>query len=276
MIYFYSGTPGSGKSLHVAIDIYNKLRLKKGNVIATFPVNLDVVTKNGKKKIGDFTHIDISEISVEFLVKYAMEHHKEQKEGQTLVVIDECQIIFNPREFNRNDRLKWVTFFTQHRKLGFNFILISQFDRLVDRQIRCLFEYDIKHRKINNFGVGMFLPVSTFIAVTYWYGVREKVSSEIFIYKKKFGRMYDIFTYFNGSINGLGVDVIQSVDLAPAASVETNHISEEEFIAGDGPCDVGGEGGWGVPAPTAVTGGHKLKYFSFTEILQILKRAFSA
>lgn len=203
MIYFYSGTPGSGKSLHVAMDIYKKLAVKKGNVIATFPVNLDYISKNGKKKIGSFVYKDISEISVEFLMEYAMEYHKEQKEGQTLVVIDECQIIFNPREFGKADRLKWITFFTQHRKLGFNFILISQFDRLVDRQIRCLFEYDIKHRKINNFGAGMFLPVSTFIAVTYWYGVKEKVSSEFFFYRKKYGRLYDTFTYFNGSIKDL-------------------------------------------------------------------------
>lgn len=232
MIYFYSGTPGSGKSLHTAVDIYKKLTVKKGNVIATFPINLDYISRNGKKKIGKFVYKDITEISVEFLLDYARENHKEQKEGQTLVVIDECQIIFNPREFNKSDRLKWITFFTQHRKLGFNFILISQFDRLVDRQIRCLFEYDIKHRKINNFGVGMFLPFSTFIAVTYWYGVREKVSSEIFIYRKKYGKMYDTFTYFDGSIKGL----------------------EDKSISEDGPCGVDGEGGRGVPAPTAVAG----------------------
>ena len=39
MIYFYSGTPGSGKSLHCAKDIYNKLFVKKQNVIANFEIN---------------------------------------------------------------------------------------------------------------------------------------------------------------------------------------------------------------------------------------------
>lgn len=274
MIYFYSGTPGSGKSLHVAMDIYTKLRFKKGNVIATFPVNLDVVSQNGKKAIGNFTYIDIMDISVEFLVNYAREHHKEQKEGQTLVVMDECQIRFNPREFNRSDRLKWITFFTQHRKLGFNFILISQFDRLVDRQIRCLFEYDIKHRKINNFGMGMFIPVSTFIAVTYWYGVRERVSCEFFTYKKKYGRMYDTFTYFDGSINGIE-NVIQNEDPSPAAEGELNH-SSNESISENASCDVGGDGGRGVPAPTAVTGWQRMKYISFSKILKFFKRSFSS
>lgn len=203
MIYFYSGTPGSGKSLHVAMDIYNRLVIKKSNVIATFNIDIDYISKHGKKKIGDFTYIDISDLTVNTLVDYARQNHVRDKEAQTLVVIDECQIIFNPREFGRADRLNWITFFTQHRKLGFNFILISQFDRLVDRQIRSLFEYDIKHRKVNNFGIGMFFPFSTFIAVTYWYGVKEKVGSEFFIYKKKYGRIYNTFMYFSDSIKGV-------------------------------------------------------------------------
>ena len=45
MIYFYSGTPGSGKSLHVAKDIYTKLFINKGNVIANFDINRQVYNK---------------------------------------------------------------------------------------------------------------------------------------------------------------------------------------------------------------------------------------
>ena len=79
-----------------------------------------------------------------------MDNHKIGKEGQTLVVIDECQIIFNCRDFGRKDRNAWVTFFAQHRKLGFNVILITQSDRMLDRQIRSLVEEEVKHRKLNN------------------------------------------------------------------------------------------------------------------------------
>ena len=49
MIYFYSGTPGSGKSLHCARDIYNKLFIKKENVIANFPINEKILAKKKKK-----------------------------------------------------------------------------------------------------------------------------------------------------------------------------------------------------------------------------------
>ncbi len=194
MIYFYSGTPGSGKSLHVAQDIYNKLFFKKEDVIANFDINKQIYNK--KRKKGKFTYIPNNELTPEFFYQYAKDHHVLGKENQTLVVIDECQILFNPRTWNDKYRINWINFFTQHRKWGYNFILISQFDRLIDRQIRSLFETEYKHRKINNFKIGQFLPVSTFIAVEYWYGVREKIGSSIFIYKKKYGKMYDTFKNF--------------------------------------------------------------------------------
>ena len=48
MIYFYSGTPGSGKSLHVAQDIYQYLQRGK-NVIANFDINEKAVKGYGTK-----------------------------------------------------------------------------------------------------------------------------------------------------------------------------------------------------------------------------------
>lgn len=44
MIYLYSGTPGSGKSLHQADDIFWDLRLNKP-VVANYPINEDLFHK---------------------------------------------------------------------------------------------------------------------------------------------------------------------------------------------------------------------------------------
>lgn len=198
MIYFYSGTPGSGKSLNVARDIYKKLFFKKQNVIANFPINEKILNK---KKRGKYVYIPNGSISPDYFIQYANRNHIPGKENQTLVVIDECQIIFNPRTWQNKDRLSWIEFFTQHRKFGYNFILVSQFDRLVDRQIRSLFEYEVKHRKANNFKFLNILPVKLFCAVTVWYGVKEKVSSEFFIYRKKYGNMYNTFMDFKKDLN---------------------------------------------------------------------------
>ena len=155
MIYLYSGTPGSGKSLHMAQDIFYKLK-RKHSVIANFMIEEEVVTKGLFKnhKIGVFTYVDNEELSVDFLVNYARKNHVMGKENQTLLCLDECHTMFNPRKFQRKDRLHWIQFFTQHRKLGFNIILVTQNDRLLDRQIRGLIEYEVKHRKVNNFKIG--------------------------------------------------------------------------------------------------------------------------
>lgn len=198
MIYFYSGTPGSGKSLHVARDIYYRLNRNKKypNVICNFMINEKMI----KNKKANFIYKDNDDLTVEFLVEYAISNHKIGQENQTLVVVDEASVIWNSRTWQQKDskhnRMDWLKFFVQHRKLGYNFIIISQTDRQIDRQIRSLFEYEVIHRKLNNFKIGKFLPFSTFIAVTYWYGVNEKLNSEFFTYKKKWGNFYDSYGTF--------------------------------------------------------------------------------
>lgn len=201
MITLYTGTPGSGKSLHVAKIILERLQIDKKNVIANFEVNQDVINKKrfmiSNKNMGKFFYLDNSELTVNALVDYAKKNHVLGKEHQTLLVIDECQTFFNPREFQRKDRLEWNNFFSQHRKLGYEVILVTQNDRLIDRQIRALVEYEIKHRKVNNFKLGKLLPKATFVCVHYWYGVREKLKSTFFTYNKDLGNFYDSFKMFN-------------------------------------------------------------------------------
>lgn len=206
MIYFYSGTPGSGKSLHVAQDIYAYIRRGK-NVIANFDIAYDSIP--GRKK-GYFFYRDNHELSPSWLVDFALLAHKRDLAGkivekQTMLIIDECQLIFNCRSWNDRARQEWCSFFTQHRKYGYSVILVSQFDRLVDRQIRSLIEYEYKHRKVNNYGVGGLLvslfavghPV--FACVEYWYGVKEKVGVTFFFGRKKYYNLYDSYKLFQAA-----------------------------------------------------------------------------
>lgn len=88
-VRLYTGTPGSGKSFHAAKDIERRMK-RGGGLICNFPVNTGFV----KKCRAQVEYWDNSELTAERLVAYALEHHKIGKEGQTLVVIDECQIIF--------------------------------------------------------------------------------------------------------------------------------------------------------------------------------------
>jgi zona occludens toxin (predicted ATPase) len=200
MVKFFSGTPGSGKSFHTAKLMLRTLRLKR-NVITTVAIDMDIVSKNGRRKTGDYVYIPIGEINVPFLYKYAMEHHEKGNEGQTLLVIDECQILFDSRGFQKKDRMDWILFFSRHRHLGYDVILISQQDRMIDRQIRGMFEYEYKHRKVNNFGPLWLIPWTFFVVIQTWYGTKHlRIGSEFLVYKKRIGRIYDSYTMFDDYI----------------------------------------------------------------------------
>ena len=198
MIYLYSGTPGSGKSLHTSRVIY--WTLKRGYpVIANFCINTGKI-KNAK---GEFREVTNDSLTPKYLIDYAMEyfHGERVKEGKILLVIDECQLIFNAREWNIKGRNEWLSFFTQHRKFGYDVILVAQFDRMIDRQIRALIEYEQIHRKVSNFGIkgkilSAFCLGNLFISVKVWYPMKEKVGSEFFIAHKKYYSLYDTFGMF--------------------------------------------------------------------------------
>lgn len=201
MIYLYSGTPGSGKSYHAVVDIVRKLgRKSKNRVIANFPLS-------GKKITDKFEYWDNSDITISRLMNYARQYHKLGVEGQCLIVIDEAQCIFNSRDWNGkgvlhsalkrqpDSRMDWIKFFSQHRKFGYNVILIAQSDKMLDKQIRSLIEYDVKHIKMNN-GFFFFLPTS-FLAVEKWYGQRMKLGQEVIWYHKRVAAMYDSYALFD-------------------------------------------------------------------------------
>lgn len=189
MIYLYSGTPGSGKSYHAVKQIKNFL--KSGNVIANFGLSIDS---------EKFQYWDNELFTVDSLVEYAKKNHENAKEGQTLIVLDEAQLLFNSRNWNTqaDTRLNWIKFFSQHRKLGYSIILIAQFDRMIDRQIRCLIEYEVAHMKINNYW--RIIPVTCFIVVHRWYGQKMKIGHEMMIYNKRIAKMYDTFSMFDSTL----------------------------------------------------------------------------
>ena len=197
MIWLYSGTPGSGKSYHACYDILKKVRKKEKNkVIANFPLVF-----NTEKENENFFYIDNSDFTISYLENYAIQKHKVGIEGQTLVVVDEAQILFNSRDWGTNSKLRmsWIKFFSQHRKYGFNFILIAQFDKMIDRQIRSLVEYEVVHMKMNNFFI--LLPFTFFLCVERWYGQKMKLGHQIIRYSKKISKCYNSYATFEEKNN---------------------------------------------------------------------------
>lgn len=229
MIYFFTGKPGNGKSLHMAEIMYKALRRGK-NVIANFEINeskfdkyrakgkhigafiyepntywLNNAYKDKSGKLKRWSYLD-------GLYNYALQFHKRNSKGQiiehqTLLVIDECQELFNTRTWNRKDRLEWASFFRQHRKYGYDVYLISQDDKVVDKQIRAVLEYQQEHRCINNykaFGwiLGKLVGGKLFVCITRWYSASKKdshIRSAFFVGKKKFYDFYDSYKIFHNA-----------------------------------------------------------------------------
>lgn len=198
MIVLYSGTPGSGKSLDAARTIRNWVR-RGAPIICNFPINTGILKLKTKDQ---FSHWPNDRLTPERLVAFSKEHFKDRtcREDSILLIIDEAQLLFNARDWSAKGRDRWTWFFTMHRHFGFFIILCAQFDRMLDRQVRSLIEYEYIHRKVTNIGWrGMLLsflmlsPNNLFVKVKVWYPMKEKVGSELFHRKKRDCRLYDTF-----------------------------------------------------------------------------------
>ena len=198
MIKLYSGTPGSGKSFHACKDVVFWMRYRR-NVITNFPVD----TQKIRHSNAYYEYVSNDRLTPDFLVRFAHEHNRQGHEGECLIVIDEAQLMFNSRLSLDKDRLSWITFFSQHRKLGFEVVLIAQSSRMLDRQIRDLIEDDVRHRKLNNYGlfgflIGLiFLGKSVFYCCDVWMGTRDKVGGQWLLYNRRIADIYDTYRIFS-------------------------------------------------------------------------------
>lgn len=197
MIVLYTGTPGSGKSLDIARQIQIKLNLGK-NVIGNMTIRQELL----KKAKGKYFYVDTYELNPFELVEYAEKYHKKGKEHQTIIVIDECQSLFNSRDWQKPSIRAWNSFFQMHRHYGYDVYLVTQFDRLIDRQLRALVETNRIHRKVSNAGFkgrlmsALFLG-RLFVCAEEWYPKHMPTGSYFFTYKKKYGEFYDSYAAFS-------------------------------------------------------------------------------
>ncbi|MDD4509033.1 MAG: zonular occludens toxin domain-containing protein [Eubacteriaceae bacterium] len=195
MIRCYTGVPGSGKSLHSIRLICAYLEDGK-NVIANFPLRVN----NLKNMHGHYYFVSNDSITTDYLMAFSKLYHRMDCENQTLLLIDEASVKFNCRTYNDPDRLKFLSFMAQHRKYGYNIVLVCQNMRQLDRQIRDQVEIEVHHRKANNFRLYKWLPFNLFIAIERNVDIHEKNEHEFFLYSKKYGSLYDTFYEFDSSI----------------------------------------------------------------------------
>lgn len=181
MIEVYTGTPGSGKSFHAVRRIMQAL--KKGrHVISNILLNVNSDLLIHIDYIDIFSLLDICNCS-------------------PLIVLDECQSVLGSREWHSSDRSIWLRFFMLHRHADIDILLITQDLGMIDKQIRSLIEYEVKHinlQRVKMFRfIFLFSPV--FLCKDYSVPTNMRLSSDFLFFKKSIGNLYNTRQFINGS-----------------------------------------------------------------------------
>lgn len=192
MIEIIQGTPGSGKSA-VSLCLGVDHLLAGGALAANFDLvdhwAFDLAGLNSRVRLGLLdrsayasklrnrcfrigsaqTIFDLSArladcgLSPEFAAK---------REGKGLLILDEAQLLFNSRQWNNNKQ--WIEFFTQHRKLGWDVILIAHHIQMIDKQVRPLVEIETRFRNLKNIRLPILpiplSPVNAFLQIRLYAG----------------------------------------------------------------------------------------------------------
>jgi len=141
VIEVFTGGVGSGKSYHALSKglawVECRLRFRR-YVVANFPV----IRQNER-----WIYIPNEQLKPLELVRMSFERGWYGNESQCLLIIDEASVLFNARDWQLKgkERLDWIKFFAQSRKLGYDIVLISQDIRSLDRQVRSLADVEVKH-----------------------------------------------------------------------------------------------------------------------------------
>lgn len=197
-IYCYTGTVGTGKSL----DAARKLRwhLATGRpAIGNFELATDCRCRNA----DGYKYVSNEELTPELLWDYAESYWQDGRvrEDTILLIVDECQCLWNSRRWSDRDRLAWVEFFSQSRKAGYEVILIAQSSKMVDNQFRMVIEYEVAHRKLSKYGFWGWLLALPFRGRVFSRQVRlmqtgEVMESGLFYGHKRYFAMYDTYKRF--------------------------------------------------------------------------------
>lgn len=192
MIDLYLGSVGSGKSYHALKEGIEKTKQRGGFVVANFPIK-------PKNKKEEERWIYLEDFSPKDLIRLSIERGSFGNEGRALVIVDEAGIKFNSRDWqvNPNERKEWIKFLSQSRKFGYDIILVAQDERMVDRQIRKLAEYNVKHIKLRNYKWMKLLPWQIFAVIRFWNGATFRGQVSFLFFNPFLAKRYDTMKLFD-------------------------------------------------------------------------------
>lgn len=205
MIYLYSGTPGSGKSYDAAELICKKYKQGK-NIFCNFEIDVDYLKQKYPRSKAEVFCIDNRDLKYPFgLTGFSNNFHYRDKSGrvpekQSYLFIDECNNNFDSRTWNEKGRAEWNHWFSEHRKDGFQVILITQSVDDIDKKIRKRIEIEVQHFNVTNFKMfGKLLSFlsggNLFVRRSQWFtkgkNKANKINSQFCRGHKKYFRIFN-------------------------------------------------------------------------------------
>lgn len=211
MIALVTGQPGSGKSFYCMRELVQAFHARKfvaTNVEVDPRFNWVVANDNAlrwaipgrrAKVAGQLADRLYVSDNLSDLMRLRMPG---RGEGRGLMILDEAHMWLNSRMWQADDRTEIVRFFTQHRKLGWDILLVSQFIDAIDKQVKALAEYHIQLRNLKRakvWGIPV-MPINMFLAVWTWNGIMSKniAKRQAYPLKKKYARLYDTMALSHG------------------------------------------------------------------------------
>jgi hypothetical protein len=130
-----------------------------------------------------------------------------QREGRGLMVLDEAHSWLNARMWDQDTgggkdaradairrRLAVVDWFAEHRKLGWEILLVTQDAGRIDAQVRGNAEFHTKLKNLRKFkvlGLVPLFPFNVFVAITTWHGTNnDRVGISAYLLDRRC-RLYD-------------------------------------------------------------------------------------
>lgn len=255
MINIFQGSLGSGKSASMVVDMCEHLML--GGVVAanftlvphwaeylsslSWRVRFGFVDRAAhvaslRSRFRFVNSLDDVWQASSDLIPLAERTVAKQREGRGRLYLDECQEIFNCRQWA--DNRAWIHFFSQSRKLRWDIVLTAHSVTMIDKQIRPFLEFETRFRNMAQVKFLGLIPVAPksrpmFLAITRYAGISagagEIHSRRLYPLSKGFADLYDSHLVFGDKAAAVGLAVPPERCEARPAKPHTSPIPRKQW-----------------------------------------------
>lgn len=222
MIRVVTGTPGTGKTCYAVLEIADAL--SAGKCVATnVALSADFARSVARRNPRNLLRLDRK--AAELAARVAVLEEPEQlrlvwpsdrREGQTLVVIDEAHALLDSRDYRASDRQDWITWLTQHRKLGLDILFVVQHFEMLDTNVRRLVEWEVRLRDLRRArAYGFPVPIPLTVGHWYWIGMKKPQRTQTYSPRRAYG-LFDTTATLHGVSRAQPPGAIVLPALAPA------------------------------------------------------------